>query len=39
MTSNGAVVVDNNLGPPLPPRYRLRDLLLGDHAYADDGDR
>lgn len=24
---------------PLPPRYRLRDLILGDYAYADDGER
>lgn len=24
---------------PLPPRYRLRDLLLGDFAFNDDGER
>jgi hypothetical protein len=23
----------------LPPRYRLRDLLLGDFAFNDDGER
>jgi hypothetical protein len=23
----------------LPPRYRLRDLLLGDYAFNDDGER
>ncbi|KAL1483032.1 hypothetical protein MTO96_033401 [Rhipicephalus appendiculatus] len=22
---------------PLPPRYRFRDLILGDFAYGDDG--
>lgn len=25
--------------PPLPPRYRLRDLILGDYAFNDDGER
>ncbi|XP_075735912.1 slowpoke 2 isoform X3 [Rhipicephalus microplus] len=24
---------------PLPPRYRFRDLILGDFAYGDDGTR
>lgn len=24
---------------PLPPRYRLRDLILGDYAFNDDGER
>lgn len=24
---------------PLPPRYRFRDLLLGDFAFRDDGQR
>lgn len=24
---------------PLPPRYRLRDLLLGEFAFNDDGER
>lgn len=24
---------------PLPTRYRLRDLLLGDYAFNDDGER
>lgn len=24
---------------PLPPRYRFRDLLLGDFAFTDDGQR
>ena len=24
---------------PLPPRYRLRDLILGDYAFGDDGER
>ncbi|KAK0086993.1 hypothetical protein PV325_002003 [Microctonus aethiopoides] len=23
----------------LPPRYRLRDLILGDYAFNDDGER
>lgn len=23
----------------LPPRYRFRDLLLGDFAFNDDGER
>jgi hypothetical protein len=23
----------------LPPRYRFRDLLLGDFAFRDDGER
>lgn len=23
----------------LPPRYRFRDLLLGDYAFRDDGER
>lgn len=23
----------------MPPRYRLRDLLLGDFAFNDDGER
>lgn len=23
----------------LPPRYRLRDLILGDFAFNDDGER
>ena len=27
------------LAKPLPPRYRFRDLILGDYAYADDGER
>lgn len=25
--------------PPLPPRYRFRDLILGDYAFNDDGER
>lgn len=25
--------------PPMPPRYRLRDLILGDVAFTDDGQR
>lgn len=25
--------------PPLPPRYRLRDLIMGDYAFNDDGER
>ena len=25
--------------PPLPPRYRLRDVIWGDHMLYDDGDR
>lgn len=24
---------------PLPPRYRLRDLIMGDYAFNDDGER
>lgn len=24
---------------PLPPRYRLRDLIMGDYAFNDDGVR
>uniref|UniRef100_A0A6P7FSL4 Potassium channel subfamily T member 2-like n=1 Tax=Diabrotica virgifera virgifera TaxID=50390 RepID=A0A6P7FSL4_DIAVI len=24
---------------PLPPRYRFRDLILGDWAFNDDGER
>ena len=27
------------LTSPLPPRYRLRDLILGDYAVGDDGER
>lgn len=30
---------NNSAVPPLPPRYRLRDLILGDFAYGDDGQR
>lgn len=25
--------------PALPPRYRFRDLILGDYAFNDDGER
>ena len=25
--------------PPLPPRYRFRDLIWGEHALSDEGDR
>jgi len=25
--------------PPLPPRYRFRDLLLGDYVSMDDDNR
>lgn len=27
------------VSPPLPARYRLRDLILGDYAFNDDGER
>jgi hypothetical protein len=29
--------LDNKMS--LPPRYRFRDLLLGDFAFTDDGQR
>jgi hypothetical protein len=30
---------DKDVVPPLPPRYRFRDLILGDYAFNDDGER
>lgn len=36
------ILIDDNDGVPkmsLPPRYRFRDLLLGDFAFNDDGER
>jgi hypothetical protein len=30
---------EKDVVPPLPPRYRLRDLILGDYAFNDDGER
>lgn len=30
---------DMDTVPPLPPRYRLRDLFMGDYAFNDDGER
>ena len=30
---------DKEYMPGLPPRYRLRDLIQGDFAFADDGER
>ncbi len=38
-SSSGVPPLSNPLLTPLPPRYRLRDLILGDFAYADDGER
>jgi hypothetical protein len=30
---------EKDVVPPLPPRYRFRDLILGDYAFNDDGER
>ncbi|KAK9738911.1 hypothetical protein QE152_g9513 [Popillia japonica] len=30
---------ERDIVPPLPPRYRLRDLFMGDYAFNDDGER
>lgn len=30
---------ENDIKLSLPPRYRFRDLLLGDFAFNDDGQR
>jgi hypothetical protein len=30
---------EKDVVPPLPPRYRFRDLILGDYAFNDDGQR
>lgn len=38
-SNSGVPPLSNPLLTPLPPRYRLRDLILGDFAYADDGER
>lgn len=47
--TNDGVAVDDVFAPStddlegnkmaLPPRYRFRDLLLGDFAFTDDGQR
>ncbi|CRL02903.1 CLUMA_CG016051, isoform A [Clunio marinus] len=49
LTNDGGAQVDDvflqssddldNSKMSLPPRYRLRDLLLGDFAFTDDGQR
>ncbi|XP_017780483.1 PREDICTED: uncharacterized protein LOC108565489 [Nicrophorus vespilloides] len=31
--------IEKDTVPPLPPRYRLRDLIMGDYAFNDDGER
>lgn len=31
--------IDAEFVPSLPPRYRLRDLIQGDYAFKDDGER
>ncbi|GFS74803.1 hypothetical protein NPIL_47891, partial [Nephila pilipes] len=32
-------MISSGVVPPMPPRYRLRDLILGDFAFGDDGQR
>jgi len=39
LAGSGVPPLPNPILSPLPPRYRLRDLILGDYAYADDGER
>lgn len=45
LTTDGVTVDDvfqddlDNSKMSLPPRYRFRDLLLGDFAFTDDGQR
>lgn len=35
----GADIEKEVVPRPLPARYRLRDLILGDYAFNDDGER
>lgn len=35
----GPPVRETEVVPPLPPRYRFRDLIMGDFAFNDDGER
>jgi hypothetical protein len=49
LTTDGTAIVDDVFAQSadelehnkmsLPPRYRFRDLLLGDFAFTDDGQR
>jgi hypothetical protein len=39
MAVTAARDLDKDVVPPLPPRYRFRDLILGDYAFNDDGER
>jgi hypothetical protein len=32
-------IMEKEACPPLPPRYRFRDLIMGDYAFNDDGER
>jgi hypothetical protein len=39
MALTAARDLDKDVVPPLPPRYRFRDLIMGDYAFNDDGER
>ena len=39
MAMTAARDLEKDVVPPLPPRYRFRDLIMGDYAFNDDGER
>jgi hypothetical protein len=39
MAMTAARDLEKDVVPPLPPRYRFRDLIMGDYAFNDDGVR
>jgi hypothetical protein len=39
MAVTAARDLEKDVVPPLPPRYRFRDLIMGDYAFNDDGER